>query len=270
MSEPSTFWRDPALPAIEARHVLDGRCHGHAAHSHETFSIGAITAGRSGYLNLRQRQQVAAGSVVLVNPGDLHACNPVAGEPWAYLMFYVDVAWLHECQRQAGLKGGLDWQPSTITHSCARSLYNGLIDLHQGLRQSDLLGRQQSLAQWGMALVGHLHPFACPVVKDDRRLQRAEAFIREHCEQPLTLEQLCAVADLSPSQLIRSFKRRYGFTPHAFVLDRRLQRARAHLRSGASIAEAAQWAGFADQAHLQRTFKRHLAATPGHYRASHR
>lgn len=270
MSEPSTFWRDPALPAIEARHVLDGRCHGHAAHSHETFSIGAITAGRSGYLNLRQRQQVAAGSVVLVNPGDLHACNPVAGEPWAYLMFYVDVAWLYECQRQAGLGGGRGWQPCALIHSRAACLYDGLLALYQGLSQPDLLARQQSLVQWGMALVEHLHPLRRPVVNDDRRLGRAEAFIREHCEQPLTLEQLCAVADLSASQLIRSFKRRYGFTPHAFVLDRRLQRARAYLRGGASIAEAAQRAGFADQAHLQRTFKRHLAATPGHYRAHHR
>ena len=42
--------------------------------------------------------------------------------------------------------------------------------------------------------------------------------------------------------------------------------ARAQLRQGRAIAEVAQAAGFADQAHLQRAFKQHLAATPGHYR----
>jgi len=45
-----------------------------------------------------------------------------------------------------------------------------------------------------------------------------------------------------------------------------VQLARAQLRQGRAIAEVAQEAGFADQAHLQRAFKRHLATTPGHYR----
>jgi AraC-like DNA-binding protein len=45
-----------------------------------------------------------------------------------------------------------------------------------------------------------------------------------------------------------------------------VQLARAQLRLGRPIAEVAQEAGFADQAHLQRAFKQHLAATPGHYR----
>ncbi|WP_421021830.1 AraC family ligand binding domain-containing protein, partial [Klebsiella pneumoniae] len=65
MIEVSRFWRDPALPFVEARKVGDGRQVCYAAHSHESFSIGVITGGRSTYLNGDQRHEVAAGTTVL-------------------------------------------------------------------------------------------------------------------------------------------------------------------------------------------------------------
>jgi AraC-like DNA-binding protein len=98
------------------------------------------------------------------------------------------------------------------------------------------------------------------------RLQRVVDLIRARCTEALTLEQMSEVAGLSPSYLIRAFKQRYGMTPHAWLNDARLQHARRQLRDGVAIADAAQAAGFADQAHLQRLFKRSLATTPGHYR----
>jgi AraC-like DNA-binding protein len=73
---------------------------------------------------------------------------------------------------------------------------------------------------------------------------------------------------LSASYLTRAFRAQYGLTPHAFLMNQRIQYARGRLRRGHAIAEVALDAGFADQAHFQRTFKQFLAATPGHYRES--
>lgn len=66
------FWRDAALPFIEARAIGDGRKVCYSRHSHDHFSIGAITAGRSTYLHERSKFQVKSGTVVLMNPGDVH------------------------------------------------------------------------------------------------------------------------------------------------------------------------------------------------------
>jgi AraC-like DNA-binding protein len=98
------------------------------------------------------------------------------------------------------------------------------------------------------------------------KLERAADFIREHCTEVLNLDDICAAAQLSPSYLIRAFKQHYGMTPHAFLVNQRIQFARERLRSGELIADVALEAGFADQAHFQRAFKQHLAATPGQYR----
>ncbi len=77
------FWRDDALPFIEARAIADGREVCYAPHSHEHFSIGAITAARSTYIHEQPRLQVSAGTVALMNPGDVPACNPIDDQPWS-------------------------------------------------------------------------------------------------------------------------------------------------------------------------------------------
>jgi AraC-like DNA-binding protein len=55
-------------------------------------------------------------------------------------------------------------------------------------------------------------------------------------------------------------------TPHAYLMNCRIELSRSQLRRGRPIAEVALAAGFADQAHLQRSFKKFVAATPGQYR----
>ncbi|WP_115049266.1 helix-turn-helix domain-containing protein [Xanthomonas arboricola] len=67
-------------------------------------------------------------------------------------------------------------------------------------------------------------------------------------------------------RLVRGFCQAHGLTPHAYLLDCRFQRAREALRRGGGIAELAYAHGYADQAHLQRSFKRAWAVTPGRYR----
>ncbi len=104
-----------------------------------------------------------------------------------------------------------------------------------------------------------------PETPPHTRLETAAAFIDAHCTRPLTLDDICRAAALSPSYLIRAFRQRYGMTPHAYLVNRRVQHGHRLLKSGLPIAAAASESGFADQAHFQRTFKQLLAATPGQY-----
>lgn len=261
----SRFWRDPALPFIEARDVTDGRLISHAAHAHETFSIGAVTAGQSTYINGDLRCAIAAGTLVLMNPGAVHACNPLDDQGWAYHMLYVDVRWLAGLQAQLGISLAGEFVALAPLLSTDRALFDGLVALFACLTDGALAAavKEQAARAFFNQMLSTLASQAsatarCPVA-------RVVAFIHAHCTEPLTLEQMAAVAGWSPSYLIRAFKQRHGLTPHAYLNDARLQYARRQLREGVAIAEAAQAAGFADQAHLQRLFKRSLAATPGHY-----
>lgn len=257
-----TFWRDPALPFIEARSVGDGRKVCYGKHWHETFSIGLISQGRCRYINQGKATEAALGTVVLMNPGDVHACNPMLGEPWSYRMLYMDVPWLCATQglRDISLSTNSTRQPG---------LYAALNRLFDDLIDPDIEPLEKETASVSFLALVHRclgrdrsrRPAIVP------RLARAADFIRENCTRSLSLKDICGEAGLSASHLIRAFKAAYGLTPHAYQLNCRIEFCRSRLRAGHPIAEVAFAAGFSDQAHFQRTFKRFVAATPGQYRA---
>ncbi|WP_338762888.1 AraC family transcriptional regulator [Massilia sp. METH4] len=261
MSTP-TFWRDAALPFLEARSIADGRGVCYAKHSHETFSIGSITGGASEYLNGRAREHVRAGAVVLMNPGDVHACNPLGEEPWSYRMFHVDSGWL------AGVQGeGGEMRPYVPVASRAPGLFARLEALYATCVDpaADALQKQVAAIDFFTFMHDTLQP-ASAATLPDHQVRRAAEYLRDNLPAAVKLDELCAACGLSPSYLIRAFKARYGMTPHAWLVNCRIQYCRELLRRGRAIADVAQAAGFADQAHLQRAFKRHVAATPGQYR----
>ncbi|WP_246237896.1 AraC family transcriptional regulator [Pseudomonas akapageensis] len=264
----SRFWRDDAVPFIEARGVEDGRKFCYARHSHETFSIGAITAGCSTYHNGDAQCRVAQGTVVLMNPGDVHACNPIADQPWSYRMLYVDTPWLAALQRTLSITSGPGFRPLATTHTTDPGLFAGLNGLYEILTDAQISSEQKHRAsiEFFTRVLQSLSPAPVAEQASNHKLERAAAFIREHCTDTLKLDDICRAADLSPSYLIRAFKQHYGMTPHGYLINRRIQFARSQLRQGHLIADVALEAGFADQAHFQRAFKQYLAATPGHYR----
>jgi AraC-like DNA-binding protein len=263
------FWRDDTLPFIEVRSIEDGRDVCYAKHSHETFSIGAVTGGRSEYLNRRACEWIGAGAVVMMNPDDVHACNPVADERWSYRMMHVDVAWLTGLQHELGFGENHAFRAFSQTMSTDAELFDGLNRLHAILvdDDTDTLRKQSAAITFFSEVQNKLNPAVLPDHDASRQLTRAAEFIAENCTRSLKLEDICEAADLSASHLIRAFKQRYGMTPHAYLINRRIQYSRAQLRRGRMIADVALDAGFADQAHLQRTFKRLVAATPGQYRS---
>jgi AraC family transcriptional regulator len=87
--------------------------------------------------------------------------------------------------------------------------------------------------------------------------------IEDTLAEPMTVDELATIAGLSTAHFAREFKRQTDETPHAFVVRRRLERARLLLLGGNAIADVAIACGFSDQAHLSRLFKRRFGVTPG-------
>ncbi|WP_435929319.1 AraC family transcriptional regulator [Dryocola sp. BD613] len=258
------FWRDAGLPWLEVRNVQDGRGVCYAPHTHETFSVGAVVGGTSTYLNEKTQLEIHEGSVVLMNPGVLHACNPVQDQPWAYRMFYFDSRWLNQL---------LGDDEDNICHftqtwSTSQTLYTGLNRLYLTVTspQYDILEKEAAAVQFMLRAQQELRPALNAFSDAPQQLARAIEKIQHQYEEPLTLASLAQAADLSVSHLIRLCQRHYGVTPHALLINRRLHIARERLKRGDALASVAQAVGFADQAHFQRAFKQHLAVTPGQYR----
>jgi AraC family transcriptional regulator len=103
------------------------------------------------------------------------------------------------------------------------------------------------------------------------KLRAVVEYIEEHLDADLTLEQIAAVAHLSPYHFARQFKVATGLPPHQYVIARRIERAQQLLHDGAlSLAEVAVSVGFSDQSQLTQSFKRLVGVTPGQFRKSAR
>lgn len=100
-----------------------------------------------------------------------------------------------------------------------------------------------------------------------RKLRLLTEFVDERLDHQISVDELAGLAGLSPFHFSRAFRQSTGSTPHRFVMDRRLDRARELLgRSGTSVAAVAAVCGFADQAHLARLFRQRFGIAPSQAR----
>jgi AraC-like DNA-binding protein len=95
------------------------------------------------------------------------------------------------------------------------------------------------------------------------RTHRICEYINSNLDQNIGLEALAEMAGLSTHHFARAFKQTVGMPPHCYVLQRRIEHAQQMLRNtDLPMAEIAVSAGFSDQSHLARHFRRITGVSP--------
>lgn len=99
---------------------------------------------------------------------------------------------------------------------------------------------------------------------------RLARFIEAHLDEPVPLHRLAAEVRLSRGHFARAFKRSFGRTPHAYLTERRIARAKSMmLRTTTPLSAIALACGLSDQPHLSRLFRRQTGETPLAWRRRH-
>ena len=256
--QPHQFHRHPALPWAELR-VSRQSCYSYRLHAHAQYSIGIVDEGETLFLHDDGPETLSAGSVVLIEPGVWHACNPAQVAAWSYRMLYVQADWLHAQLGVAGLRFVQRARHDAATTAAVQRLCQTLLE--------------GDAAAWTQALTALLrqpaiaHPLAAPpaLPASDAAVHHALQRLHRQPDATPSVQDLARAEGMSASRFIRHFKAATGVTPGAYRLNLRLNGARRLLAEGAALADAAHAMGFADQAHLQRAFKAHHALTPGRY-----
>lgn len=256
------FYRSPQLPWAELR-VSQQSPHCYRLHMHAEYSLGLVDAGQAVFTHTGGPQHLQAGSVVVVEPGAWHACNPAQVTHWSYRMLYLQADWLHALLGLPPQHPGLQLA-QRAWHEPA--LYQQLHALCTALRSgqavaADWCRQLQALLAWP----GLVQRQAVATAPPEGWVQHAIAQLHQPTDSAASVQALAQGEGMSASRFIRRFKAATGVTPGAYRLNVRINGARRLLAQGMPLADAAHAMGFADQAHLQRTFKAHHAATPGRY-----
>jgi AraC-like DNA-binding protein len=251
-----------ALPGVEAMTLLTD--HAFARHSHDGFGIGVMDAGAQRSWSGVGWVESEAGDVITVNPDEMHDGAPIGGAR-GWRMLYLDPA-LVTRELEEG-EGRPEIARPALRDPVLAGLFARLFTRATAAAPEPLALEEDLLRMLAHLLRRHgtrprqMRPASPAVAMARRRLDDAP-------ELPATLAELAALSGVSRFQLLRGFARETGITPHAYLLQRRVRLARQLLTTGHAPAEAASGAGFADQSHMTRAFRRQFGVTPARYRAT--
>src|SRR5579883_882078 len=206
------FWRDPALDNLEllhARYVT----HVFAPHTHEGYVIGAIEQGAEQFLYQKNRHVAGIGSIVLINPGEVHTGSAATEEGWMYRTLYPSAELLRRAATAiVGRERDLPFFAEPVIHD--PELRAEILLTHRALEGPTSALERESRLLWTLArlIVRHAddRPHIGAPPKEHRGVQRVRAYLDEHYAENVSLAQLAALAQLSPFHLLRSFRRQIG------------------------------------------------------------
>jgi AraC-like DNA-binding protein len=285
------YWRADQLSGpVEAMHA-HFRSHVYHRHSHETYSFGVTDDGAQAFTCRGGHHVSTANMVMLFNPDDPHDGHAATGPGFTYRMIHI----APDLVRELFAASGPPLFPTPVVDdpelACRlRQLHTALTSSSPPLQHhapqtplqhhlppktlqphSSLTSLQQHEHLTATARLLTRHATRATLVPPGSPAtaliaSRVRDMLHDVYASPLTADDLAAAAGCSRFTATRAFTAVYGLAPSDYQRQLRLRAARSLLTGGATAAEAAATAGFADQAHLTRWFRRCYGVTPGAYR----
>ncbi len=267
LREEARYFRDQRLPGVELLRATYRRQR-FARHFHDCYALGVIEQGGLRFDYLGREHLAPAGSVSLVAPGEVHNGDAGGGAGWSYRMLYLAPDLVHAAARETGRDGLPDFSQGVLEDPVLAAQVRGL---HLALERDGVAGLEldsrllAALTRWvslhaagarGLPRAG----------SEPRAVRLARECLDAKFREDIRLADLARQAGMSPFHLVRVFGRSTGLPPARYQLLRRVEYARSRLPGAESLAEIALLAGFADQSHFTREFKRILGVPPGQYR----
>ena len=252
----------PAVPGIER---IEARFAGDffAPHRHDTYAIGVTLRGVQTFRYRRQQHYSLPGHLIVLHPDELHDGAAATEAGLCYRMLYIEPAMIHRALGEH--VGSLPFvkQPVVDDAALQATLLAALGRLDEGigdLALTDIVaGIAAGLSRHAEAVRPRLEPDAID------RVYRARDYLCDHALRTVRSDELERVTGLDRYALSRQFRKVFATSPHRFLIMRRLDHARRLIGEGHELADVAAAAGFADQSHLTRHFKKCFGITPGRW-----
>jgi AraC-like DNA-binding protein len=252
-------WRPAIDGVVEVLHA-HFPSHAYPSHTHDAWTVLIVDEGVIRYGLDHREHGLTQAQISLLPPNVPHDGRSVHPGGFRKRVLYLEPDRLGG----EGLSGAAVDQPEYLDPVLRRRLHQ----LHGVLVD----GREDLEAQSRLTLIEERlqqHLRRQVIAPPDRRDPGVAAKLRELLDEQLptgiTLDEAAKVVHAHPAHLVRAFSREYGMPPHRYLTGRRVDLARRYLLEGRPAAEVAVLAGFYDQSHLNRHFRKMLGVSPSRF-----
>ena len=228
-----------------------------APHRHDSYAIGITLRGVQSFTYRGAARHSCPGQMVILHPDEQHDGRSGDDSAFQYRAVYISPSEIQDVLQGCALpfvEGGVSIDARL--HAAAAALLNDYERPLTALQYQDALFDLASALQraaGGAVALKRANQEAATTARD---------YIEAHLDSHFSLDDLETATGHNRWQVSRDFRAMFGTSPYRYLTLRRLDQARAMMRAGTTIADAAIACGFSDQSHFGRLFKSAFGQTP--------
>jgi len=238
-------------------------------HFHEYYTILIVEEGINQGFTEKHKYTLGSGSMLIINPGEVHAGNSYAGETLKFRSLTLEENFLKKilAEQEVDCSGDLVFCNQPLQDKQLSQKFTALLDTFDH-NLSPVVAQTRALD----FLFDLFHRYVSASIKLPSRqpdlsyLKRARDFITDHYQQEMTLQEIAKSAYISEFHLVRQFQKYFGLTPFEYLRNYRIEKAKTLLKQKKSITEVALTVGFYDHSHFLKNFKKLTGMLPSQYR----
>lgn len=243
----------------------------YSKHSHETLVISIIEQGELEVdFHSQPKQFLYPNQVLIFNPNQVHQTKSNNKNTLGYFTLHVDIEWAKNIQISlfGVLHKFIDVKVNIIDE---KVIYDDLIKVFRNILITDKERESHKLEEILVNIFevySNIDDIEKTMEYDNILCDKVEKYILENIDNPITLEDISSEVKYNESYITRKFKKKVGLTPHAFLINKRIEKAKSKLMNNdnTDLAQLSNEVGFYDQSHFSKVFKRSFARTPNKYK----
>ncbi|MCP3923192.1 MAG: AraC family transcriptional regulator [Desulfobacterales bacterium] len=256
--------RNKLIPYIEIKSGAED-IYSVRKHSHKELSVGFIEGGSSKITCKELEFILNVNQSIIIPPETVHLCEPDDPLKFNFRMIYISKDWFDET---FGVNSG-NLKPCQVTlNDSTLELINKFIEIFDN--ELDGLKIESETIKFLDEIFFNVFSITENIVdnKDSKNLtvEPLKDYIDLNFKEEIRLDDLTEITNENKFKIIREFNKKYRLTPHAYLINKRIEYAKDLLLAGSSVAETAVSSGFFDQSHFIKTFRNFIGVNPIDYK----
>lgn len=239
--------------------------YGFDKHVHEEYTISIIKDGVMDAFMNGSRLHVNDLTIAMVNPDEVHSNASEFKKDYQHCSLYLKPEYLKKVLNDGFKNKQIEFDKSILEDKVLAQKLLDLIKQDENKLISSIDFECKLVEAINELILKNTKAIKKTLTPHDTIIKKAKEYMNDNFSIDLGLDDIANELDVSKYHFLRLFKEKTFLSPHAYLMTRRIEKAKYALQNGKTLIDTAHGCGFNDQSHLNRRFKGIFGVTPKEY-----